>query len=82
MVNTVESEFNLGNLLSLCIVLLFFINVRATIILIIIFLLKLELCDMYCHLIIQIMLQNQVGICKMSLMYENYRVFWVFPIHN
>lgn len=81
MVNTVESEFTWETYLpyvSFC----FSLLMRAIIILTIIFLVKLQLNDVYCHLIIQIMLQNQVRVCKMPLIYENYRLTLAFSVHN
>lgn len=81
MVNTVESGVTWETYLfyvSFC----FSLLMRAIIILTIIFLVKLQLNDVYCHLIIQIALQNQVRVCKMPLMYENYRLSLAFSIHN
>lgn len=71
----------LGNLSFICIVLLFLIN-ESHYNIDNYLLNKLQLNDVYCHLIIQIMLQNQVRVCKMPLMYENYRLSLTFSIHN
>lgn len=81
MVNMVESEVTWETYLlyvSFC----FSLLIRAIIILTTIFLVKLQLNDVYCHLILQIMLQNQVRVCKMPLMYENYRLPLAFSIYN
>lgn len=78
MVNTVESEVT-WETYPLYVPFCFSLLMRAIIILTIISLVKLQLSDVYCHLIIQIMLQNQVRICKMPLVYENYSFPWHFP---
>lgn len=81
LVNTVESE-DTWETYFLYALFCFSLLMRVIIILTIIFLVTLELNDVYCHLIIQIMFQYQVTVCKMPLMYENYRLSLAFPIHN